>query len=169
MNAQGKRKSLTDDSFHVDSVGKVFAGQPLAYYLWCALFEISDCYLWCALFEISDCYLWCALFEISDCLTSLCGIRDIIYSYIYHHIYFMIKCTTNNVLLANQQRSYQHCPQVKSHLSGSSSLPGHSQLMAEPSNSGGIQAPENFLVQRVKGHVLAPPLINLASSPGPTF
>ena len=68
MNAQGKRKSLTDDSFHVDSVGKVFAGQPLAYYLWCALFEISDC------------------------LTSLCGIRDIIiYSYIYHHIYFMLR------------------------------------------------------------------------------
>ena len=33
---------------------------------------------------------------------------------------------------------------MKSHLSGSSSLPGHSQLMAEPSNSGGIQAPENF-------------------------
>ena len=56
MNAQGKRKSLTDDSLHVDSVGKVFAGQLLAYYLWCALFEISGC------------------------LTSLCGIRDIIYS-----------------------------------------------------------------------------------------
>ena len=54
MNAQGKRKSLTDDSLHVDSVGKVFAGQLLAYYLWCALFEISGC------------------------LTSLCGIRDII-------------------------------------------------------------------------------------------
>ena len=33
---------------------------------------------------------------------------------------------------------------MKSHLSGSSSLPGHSQLMAEPSNSSGIQAPENF-------------------------
>ena len=67
MNAQGKRKSLTDDSLHVDSVGKVFAGQLLAYYLWCALFEISGC------------------------LTSLCGIRDIIYSYyIYHHIYFML-------------------------------------------------------------------------------
>ena len=61
------------------------------------------------------------------------------------HLKFQIKCTTNNVLLANQQRPYQHCPQVKSHLSGSSSLPGHSQLMAEPSNSGGIQAPENFL------------------------
>ena len=40
----------------------------------------------------------------------------------------------------NKQRSYQHCPQV----SGSSSSPGHSQLMAEPLNSGGIQAPENF-------------------------
>ena len=53
-----------------------------------------------------------------------------------------IKRTTNNVLLANQQRPCQHCPQVKSHLSGSSSSPGHSQLMAEPSNSGGIQAPE---------------------------
>ena len=65
MNAQGKRKSLTDDSLHVDSVGKVFAGQLLAYYLWCALFEISGC------------------------LTSLCGI---IYSYyIYHHIYFMLR------------------------------------------------------------------------------
>ena len=69
MNAQGKRKSLTDDSSHVDSVSKVFAGQLLAYY-----------------------YLWCALFEISGCLTSLCGIRDIIYSYyIYHHIYFMLR------------------------------------------------------------------------------
>ena len=44
----------------------------------------------------------------------------------------------------NKQRSYQHCPQVKSHMSGSSSSPGHSQLMAEPLNSGGIQAPENF-------------------------
>ena len=43
MNAQGKRKSLTDDSLHVDSVGKVFACQLLAYYLWCALFEISGC------------------------------------------------------------------------------------------------------------------------------
>ena len=31
MNAQGKRKSLTDDSLHVESVGKVFAGQLLAY------------------------------------------------------------------------------------------------------------------------------------------
>ena len=63
MNAQGKRKSLTDDSLHVDSVGKVFAGQLLAYYLWCALFEIS-----------------------------LTSIRDIIYSYyIYHHIYFMLR------------------------------------------------------------------------------
>ena len=31
MNAQEKRKSLTDDSLHVDSVGKVFAGQLLAY------------------------------------------------------------------------------------------------------------------------------------------
>ena len=59
MNAQGKRKSLTDDSLHVESVGKVFAGQMLAYYLWCALFEISGC------------------------LTSLCGIRDIIYSLLY--------------------------------------------------------------------------------------
>ena len=69
MNAQGKRKSLTDDSLHVDSVGKVFAGQLLAYYPWCALFEISGCRL-----------------------TSLCGIRDIIYSYyIYHHIYFMLR------------------------------------------------------------------------------
>ena len=68
MNAQGKRKSLTDDSLYVDSVGKVFAGQLLAFYLWCALFEISGC------------------------LTSLCGIRDIIYSYyIYHHIYFMLR------------------------------------------------------------------------------
>ena len=68
MNAQRKRKSLTDDSLHVDSVGKVFAGQLLAYYLWCALFEISGC------------------------ITSLCGIRDIIYSYyIYHHIYFMLR------------------------------------------------------------------------------
>ena len=38
---------------------KVFAGQMLAYYLWCALFEISGC------------------------LTSLCGIRDIIYSLLY--------------------------------------------------------------------------------------
>ena len=43
MNAQGKRKSLTEDSLHVDSVGKVFAGQLLAYYPWCALFEISGC------------------------------------------------------------------------------------------------------------------------------
>ena len=63
MNAQGKRKSLTDDSLHVDSVGKVFAGQLLAYYLWCALFEISGC------------------------LTSLCGIRDILLylsSYLFH-------------------------------------------------------------------------------------
>ena len=48
----------------------------------------------------------------------------------------------NNVLLANQQRPYQHCPQVKSHLSGSSSSPGHSQLMAEPLNSGDIEAPK---------------------------
>ena len=64
MNAQGKRKSLTDDTLRVESVGKVFAGQLLAYYPWCALFEISGC------------------------LTSLCGIRDIIYSYyIYHHMY----------------------------------------------------------------------------------
>ena len=68
MNAQGKRKSLTDDSLRVESVGKVFAGQLLAYYPWCALFEISGC------------------------LTSLCGIRDIIYSYyIYHHMYFMLR------------------------------------------------------------------------------
>ena len=58
---------------------------------------------------------------------------------------FQIKHTTGNMPTANQQSPYQHCPQVKSHLSGSSSLPGHSQLMAEPSNSGGIQAPENFL------------------------
>ena len=65
MNAQGKRKSLTDDSLRVESVGKVFAGQLLAYYPWCALFEISGC------------------------LTSLCGIRDIIY--IYHHMYFMLR------------------------------------------------------------------------------
>ena len=43
MNAQEKRKSLTGDSLHVDSVGKVFAGQLLAYYPWCALFEISGC------------------------------------------------------------------------------------------------------------------------------
>ena len=57
---------------------------------------------------------------------------------------FQIKHTTGNMLTANQQSPYQHCPQGKSHLSGSSSLPGHSQLMAEPSNSGGIQAPENF-------------------------
>ena len=71
---------------------------------------------------------------------------------------FQIKHTTGNMLTANQQRPYQHCPQVKSHLSGSSSSPGYSQLMAEPSNSGGIQDPE---VQRVKGHVLAPPRINL--------
>ena len=65
MNAQGKRKSLTDDSLHVDSVGKVFAGQLLAYYPWCALFEISGCRL-----------------------TSLCGI-DIIYSYYIYH--FMLR------------------------------------------------------------------------------
>ena len=57
---------------------------------------------------------------------------------------FQIKHTTGNMLTANQQSPYQHCPQVKSHLSGCSSLPGHSQLMAEPSNSGGVQAPENF-------------------------
>ena len=36
-------------------------------------------------------------------------------------------------------------------MSGSSSSPGHSQLMAEPLNRGGIQAP----VLRVEGHVLA--------------
>ena len=30
MNAQGKRKSLTDGSLRVESVGKVFAGQLLA-------------------------------------------------------------------------------------------------------------------------------------------
>ena len=30
MNAQGKRKSLTDDPSSVDSVGKVFAGQLVA-------------------------------------------------------------------------------------------------------------------------------------------
>ena len=30
---------------------------------------------------------------------------------------------------------------MKSHMSGSSSSPGHSQLMAEPLNSSGIQAP----------------------------
>ena len=70
------------------------------------------------------------------------------------HLKFQIKRTTNNVLLANQQRPCQHCPQVKSHLSGSSSSPGHSQLMAEPSNSGGIQAPENTKGQRSR---LAPP------------
>ena len=64
MNAQGKRKSLTDDSLHVDSVGKVFAGQLLAYYPWCALFEISGCRL-----------------------TSLCGIRDIIYSYLSSYLF----------------------------------------------------------------------------------
>ena len=63
----GEEGSLTDDSLHVDSVGKVFAGQLLAYYPRCALFEISGC------------------------LTSWCGIRDIIYSYIYHHIYFMLR------------------------------------------------------------------------------
>ena len=34
--------------------------------------------------------------------------------------------------------------QVKSQLSGSSSSPGYSQHMAELSNSGGVQAPENF-------------------------
>ena len=28
MNAQGKRKSLTDDSLHVESVGKVLASYP---------------------------------------------------------------------------------------------------------------------------------------------
>ena len=43
VNAQGKRKSLTDDSLRVESVGKVFAGQLLAYYPRCALFEISGC------------------------------------------------------------------------------------------------------------------------------
>ena len=43
---------------------------------------------------------------------------------------------------------------MKSYLSGSSSSPGHSQLMAEPSNSGGIQAPENTKGQRSR---LAPP------------
>ena len=59
MNTQGKRKSLTDDSSPVNSVGKVFAGQLLAYYPWCALFEISGC------------------------LTLFCGIRDIIYLYNY--------------------------------------------------------------------------------------
>ena len=74
---------------------------------------------------------------------------------------FQIKHTTGNMLTANQQRPYQHCPQVKSHLSGSSSSPGYSQLMAEPSNSGGIQDPENFPSTKVKGHVLAPPRINL--------
>ena len=61
MNAQEKRKSLTGDSLHVDSVGKVFAGQLLAYYPWCALFEILGC-----------------------CVESA---QRIIYSYIYHHIY----------------------------------------------------------------------------------
>ena len=59
MNAQGKRKSLTDDYSPVNSVGKVFAGQLLAYYPRCALFEISGC------------------------LTLFCGIRDIIYLYNY--------------------------------------------------------------------------------------
>ena len=68
MNAQEERKSLTDDSLHVDSVGKVFAGQLLAYYPWCALFEISCC------------------------LTSLCGIRDIIYSSIHIFIIISISC-----------------------------------------------------------------------------
>ena len=63
---------------------------------------------------------------------------------------FQIKHTTGNMLTANQQRPYQHCPQVKSDLSGSSSSPGYSQLMAEPSNSGGIHLQKFFKVQRSK-------------------
>ena len=62
---------------------------------------------------------------------------------------FQIKHTTGYMLTANQQRPYQHCPQVKSQLSGSSSSPGYSQHMAELSNSGGVQAPENFLSTKV--------------------
>ena len=67
MNAQGKRKSLTDDSLRVESVGKVFAGQLLAYYPWCALFEISGC------------------------LTSLCGIRDNYHLFIFIFIIIHVK------------------------------------------------------------------------------
>ena len=66
------------------------------------------------------------------------------------NLQFQIKHTTGNMLTANQQRPYQHCPQVKSDLSGSSSSPGYSQLMAEPSNSGGIHLQKFFKVQRSK-------------------
>ena len=62
MNAQGQRKSLTDDSLHVDSVGKVFAGQLLAYYLWCALFEISG---HCVESEISSIHIIFIIISIS--------------------------------------------------------------------------------------------------------
>ena len=41
MNAQGKRKSLTDDSLHVDSVGKVFAGQLSAYFITCGVLYLK--------------------------------------------------------------------------------------------------------------------------------
>ena len=63
---------------------------------------------------------------------------------------FQIKHTMCNMLTADQQRPYQHSSQVKSHLSGSSSSPGHSQLLAEPFTA-------VAKVLRVKGHVLAPP------------
>ena len=70
MNAQGKRKSLTDDSLHVDSVGKVFAGQLLAYYPWCALFEISGCQanfiVWNQRYHLFILYLSSYLFHVKS-------------------------------------------------------------------------------------------------------
>ena len=43
MNAQEKRKSLTGDSLHVDSVGKVFAGQLLGQPEEIPCFRYPDC------------------------------------------------------------------------------------------------------------------------------
>ena len=64
---------------------------------------------------------------------------------------FQIKRTTNNVLLANQHCLYWHCPQVKSHLSCSSSSPGHSQLTAEPSNQTVVAFKLQKIFQSTKG------------------